>query len=158
MNKETHRKRRTALLLGATGLVGEHCLQILLDDTAYERVRVLTRRPISIQNSKLTQHVIDFDRLAQNEQLLQADDIYCCLGTTIKKARTKENFKKVDHDYPLEAAKLSLKYGAKQFLLVSSTGANERSSFFYARIKGELEQALERFRFALSCFSVHPCC
>ena len=87
---------RTALLLGATGLVGGHCLDLLLADATYDAVVTLGRRPLGRSHPKLTHHVVDFDRLAEAASLIETRDVFCCLGTTMKKAGSKEAFRKVD--------------------------------------------------------------
>jgi uncharacterized protein YbjT (DUF2867 family) len=136
--------RRKALLLGATGLVGGHCLNKLLADAAYDKVVALGRRPLPLEHEKLEQHTIDFARLAEFAPLLQTQDIFSCLGTTIRKAGTREAFREVDYTYQYEAARLAAQAGAEQLLLVSSMGANARSSIFYNRVKGELEDAVSK--------------
>ncbi len=138
---------RTALLLGATGLVGRHCLDLLLADAAYEAVVTLGRRPLRRSHPKLTHHVVDFDRLADAASLIEARDVFCCLGTTMKKAGSKEAFRKVDFDYPVAAARIAAANGAEQYLLVSALGADARSRFFYNRVKGEVEEAIGAFPF-----------
>jgi len=138
---------RTALLLGATGLVGGHCLELLLNDSAYGKVFVLGRKAVSHKHAKLEQHVIDFEHLPDFASLIRAEDVFSCLGTTIKKAGTKENFRRVDFTYQCETARLASEQGAKQLLLVSALGADPRSSIFYNRIKGELEQAVSKLAF-----------
>lgn len=135
---------RTALLLGATGLVGGHCLELLLNDSAYGKVVVVGRKQVSHEHAKLEQHVIDFDKLSDFAPLMRADDLFSCLGTTIKKAGSKENFRRVDFTYQLDVARLACEQGAKQLLLVSSLGADPRSSIFYNRVKGELEMAVSK--------------
>lgn len=132
---------RTAWLAGATGLVGGFILQHLLASERYARVVVLTRRAVETKNPKLDQRVIVFDQIDAME-LPSVDDVFCTLGTTIKKAGSQQAFRHVDVDYPLALAKKALACGAKQFLLVSSVGANSRSSNFYLRTKGELEDAV----------------
>jgi uncharacterized protein YbjT (DUF2867 family) len=129
-----------ALLVGATGLVGEHCLRLLLAEPRYKSVTALVRTPLKISDCKLAQHLVDFDRLDEAHELARADDVYCCLGTTIKKAGSQEAFRRVDRDYPVEVASLALERGATQFLLVSAIGANAGSSVFYNRVKGEVER------------------
>ncbi|HEX8141262.1 MAG TPA: NAD(P)H-binding protein [Pyrinomonadaceae bacterium] len=139
--------RRTALLLGATGLVGGHCLDLLLKDAAYGKVTTLGRRLLPVEHQKLEQQVVDFTRLADFASLLEAQDIFSCLGTTIKKAGTREAFRQVDFSYPYEAARIAVKNGAEQLLLVSSLGADARSGIFYNRVKGELEDAVSKLPF-----------
>ncbi|OIN56914.1 oxidoreductase [Arsenicibacter rosenii] len=131
---------KVALVLGATGLVGDQLTHRLIDSMEYDKVKVLTRRPLSWQHPRLQEISFDFDH--PNGLLTQADDIFCCLGTTIKKAGSKDAFRKVDYQYPLDIARLGLEQGARQFALVSSMGADSTSSFFYNRVKGDLERDL----------------
>ena len=135
---------KSILLLGATGLVGSHCLRLLASDRAFERVVVLTRRPLPVEQSfgSVEPHVVDFDKLAAQPSLFRVDQIMCALGTTIREAGSQDRFRLVDYEYPLAAARLGLAQGATHYLLVSSIGANARSRAFYARVKGELESAL----------------
>lgn len=136
--------RRKALLLGATGLVGGHCLDKLLADAVYGKVVALGRRPLPLEHEKLEQHTIDFARLAEFAPLLQTQDVFSCLGTTIRKAGTREAFREVDYTYQYEAARLAAQAGAEQLLLISSMGADARSFIFYNRVKGELEDAVSK--------------
>jgi uncharacterized protein YbjT (DUF2867 family) len=138
---------RAALLLGATGLVGGQCLKLLLQDDGYGRVVALGRRLLPVEHERLEQHAIDFERVRDFAGLVQAQDVFCCLGTTIKRAGSQEAFRRVDFDYPLRLAELSLERGAEQFLLVSALGANSRSSVFYNRVKGETEAAISALPF-----------
>jgi uncharacterized protein YbjT (DUF2867 family) len=136
---------RSIAIVGATGLVGNECLRLLLEHPDYDRVVALTRRPLAPTagaSSKLQAHVIDFDRLASYGTLLAVDQILCALGTTIKKAGSQPAFRKVDFEYPYEIAQLGYAKGARHFLLVSALGANAKSSVFYNRVKGELEEAV----------------
>jgi uncharacterized protein YbjT (DUF2867 family) len=143
----------SALLLGATGLVGGHLLPLLAADGRWAHVVTLGRRPMPRAGPRHAHHVIDFERLAERPELFTCDDVFCCLGTTIKQAGSEEAFARVDRDYPLEAARLARGQGATQYLLVSSLGASPRSPFFYTRVKGELEEALEDVGFeSLSIF------
>ncbi len=138
---------RAALLLGATGLVGGHCLDLLLNDPAYNRVVTLGRRLLPHEHQKLEQHVIDFEQLPDFASVISAQDLFCCLGTTIKKAGSKENFRRVDYTYQYEVARLAARSGAEQLLLVSALGADARSRIFYNRVKGELEDAVSKLAF-----------
>lgn len=134
---------KTALVLGASGLVGSHCLQLLLDNAAYDKIIVWLRKPLPVQHAKLQQEIIAFDQLSQYaDKLKNVQEIFCCLGTTIKKAGSPEAFYKVDFTYPHEIAKLAAQTGVQQFLIVTALGANSRSSIFYNRVKGEIETAL----------------
>lgn len=138
---------RSALLLGATGLIGGHVLRLLLADDAYSRVVTLGRKPRARAHAKLSQHAVNFDKLDEHAALFQADDVFCCLGTTIKRAGSQEAFRRVDFTYVAESAKTARQQGAKQFLLVSSLGADARSSVFYSRVKGEVEAAVSELEF-----------
>jgi len=137
---------KTALVIGATGLVGEETLRQLLLSAQYSRVIALTRKPIGIQHAKLENPVVDFDKPEQFDQI-KADDVYCAMGTTIGKAGSQAVFRKVDLEIPLLVAGIALKNGADRFLLVSSLGADAGSAVFYSRTKGELEQALMKLNF-----------
>lgn len=133
---------RTALIIGATGMVGKACLYTLLENDEYSRVVALSRKNIPVKHPKLHQVLVDFDNLEQYKQEIIADDVFCCLGTTIKDAGSQANFRKVDYEYPLHVAKLSLQNGASQFLLVSAMGADKNATIFYNKVKGETEQAI----------------
>ena len=135
---------RSVLLVGATGLVGRESLRLLLPDSAFERVVVIARRPLSpdVHSPKLETHVIDFDHLNEYDTLFAVDAIICALGTTIRQAGSRTRFRTVDFEYPLAFAKLGLTKGCRHFLAVSALGANPRSRVFYNRVKGEMEDAL----------------
>ena len=138
---------RTALLLGGSGLVGGFCLQALLEDPIYTAVVSLGRRELAVApHPKLLQKAVDFEELASVE-LPPLDDVFCALGTTIRKAGSQEAFRHIDYELPLAAAGHALKFGAKQFVLVSSVGADAKSKNFYLRTKGELEHALRKLPF-----------
>lgn len=133
---------RAALLLGATGLVGGHCLDRLLADERYGRVTTLTRRPMPRADNagaRLDARVVDFDLLAEQGDVA-VTDVYCCLGTTMKAAGSREAFRRVDHDYAVEAARLAHAAGARRLAIVSAIGANPGSRIFYTRVKGETER------------------
>ncbi|MFS0777283.1 NAD(P)H-binding protein [Neobacillus sp. 3P2-tot-E-2] len=134
--------KKTALVLGATGLIGKELVKILSENGHYQKVHLLVRRPIQVESEICEVHIIDFDKLNQYNELFKVTDVFCCLGTTIKVAKTKEAFRKVDYQYPIEAAKIAKKYGAKKYFIVSSMGADTKSLFFYSRVKGEVEETL----------------
>ena len=127
-----------AVLAGASGLVGDRCLARMLVHPAYGRITVLSRRSLALSHEKLRVELVDFDHLPALQG--RCDDVFCCLGTTIKKAGSQEAFSRVDHDYPLALATLGKAAGASQFLMVSALGADARSSVFYSRVKGETER------------------
>lgn len=136
---------KTALVVGASGLIGKHLTNKLLASNYYLKVKVIVRKPLNIIHPKLEQLVMDFDNLDASK--IVADDIFCCLGTTMKQAGSKDAFYKVDFTYPLNFAKAGLANGAKQFLLVSSMGADEKSMVYYSRVKGKVEKALSDLRY-----------
>jgi uncharacterized protein YbjT (DUF2867 family) len=138
---------KSALLVGGTGLVGGHCLQLLLASPEYSRICVIGRRPLETRHLKLQQVTVEFDALPEDVAVFGVDDVFCCLGTTIAKAGSQEAFTRVDRDYPKIIAEVAVKYGAKQFLLVSSVGAGAASSNFYLRTKGEVEGAISALPF-----------
>jgi uncharacterized protein YbjT (DUF2867 family) len=136
---------KTALIIGATGLVGNLLTHQLVDSPIYEKVKVLVRKSLPWQHPRLQEVQFDFDH--PNGLVTQADDIFCCLGTTIKKAGSQEAFKKVDYQYPLDIARLSLANGASQFAIVTAMGADSKSMFFYNRVKGDVERDLAALNF-----------
>lgn len=133
--------QKTALLAGATGLVGNFLLFKLLEAEQYDKVIVLTRKNLPIKHPKIEVRLVNFDTLGHKDTA-SADDIFCCLGTTIRQAGSKEAFRKVDFTYPYQIAQLARENGASQFLLVSSMGASASSTIFYSRVKGEIEHAI----------------
>jgi uncharacterized protein YbjT (DUF2867 family) len=139
---------KVALVAGATGLIGEQLLQLLIEDPYYGKVIAVTRKPLDIQHPKLETITLNFDKLSEHYSLLKADDVFCCLGTTIRIAKTKEAFRKVDFDYPIELARLTKIQGTSQFLLVSALGADKNSSVFYNQVKGEVEEAIQKIAFS----------
>ncbi|MGK0289521.1 MAG: hypothetical protein ACI86H_000966 [bacterium] len=148
MKNQTEIKKR-ALIVGATGLVGGCVLDLLLDDPTYEKVTVLGRRPLNRVAEKLKEYIVDFESL--DESLLNSDvhahDVFCCLGTTKKKAGSKEQFINVDLRYPLNLAQFCFENGSNRFFCISAMGANENSPFFYSEVKGKLEKYLKGIGF-----------
>jgi uncharacterized protein YbjT (DUF2867 family) len=134
--------RKTALLAGATGLIGSALLPLLLASDRYAKVIVVGRRPVATQHPKLTQVVVDLGAIETERLRLIADDVFCCLGTTIKQAGSREAFYKVDFLYVVQLAALTAANFAAQFLVVSSLGADVNSRFYYSRVKGEMEEAV----------------
>lgn len=138
---------RSALLLGATGLVGGHCLQLFLQDGVYEKIVAFVRKPLPFSPPKLESYAIDFEQLERHAAQTRVHDVFCCLGTTIKQAGSQAAFRKVDFEYPYRLAELALQNGARQFLLVSAIGADPASAVFYNRVKGEVEAAIAKLPF-----------
>jgi uncharacterized protein YbjT (DUF2867 family) len=134
---------RVALIAGSTGLIGKSLLQKLLNDSTYHKVISVTRRRLEFTHPKLHNVVLNFDSMSQSANELVSDDVFCCLGTTMKQAGSKEKFWKVDHDYTLELARICRANGAKRFMLVSALGADKNSSFYYNEVKGKVEEAID---------------
>ncbi|MFK9090995.1 oxidoreductase [Bacillus salipaludis] len=140
--------KKTAIVLGASGLVGNELVKTLIQRNHYNKIQLLVRRPIeNFESTICEQRTVDFDQLQTYPELFQVTDVFCCLGTTIKKTKSKEAFRKVDYDYPVEAAKLALKGRAEKFLIVSAMGADSESRFFYNRVKGDIEKSLKTLDF-----------
>jgi uncharacterized protein YbjT (DUF2867 family) len=146
---------KTALLAGSTGLIGSQLLGLLLTDDHYSSVTAISRKPLSVTSPKLINLVCELHDLSNHRDQLKVDDVFCCLGTTIKKAKTKEAFRAVDLDAPLQLAKITKEAGARKFLLVSSLGANKSSGIFYNQVKGEVEGAIQKVGFN-SCHILRP--
>ncbi|ULH27547.1 oxidoreductase [Leptospira weilii] len=136
--------RKNALVAGATGLIGKYLLEELSASAYYQKVYALVRKPGSVIGAE--EIVSDFDVLSAFPK--EITDVFCCLGTTISKAGSQENFKKVDYEYVLKLAKLAKEKGARSFLVVSALGADSKSLVFYNRVKGEMERGLEDIRFS----------
>lgn len=133
---------RTALIAGPSGLVGGHLLGQLLAAPDYDRVVALVRRPLPVTHPKLEQVTADFTALEKISSDLRCDDAFCTLGTTIRQAGSRENFRAVDHTAVLAFAWAAQRNGARRFFVVSSMGADAQSRVFYGRVKGETEEAL----------------
>lgn len=132
----------TVLLAGATGLIGSHCLELLLANPNVKKVIAPTRRTIANTSDKLRNVLVDFDRLDEYPELFECDAIICCIGTTSRQAGSKAAFRRVDFQYCADLAELGRSHTAKAFYLVSAIGADAGSLFFYSRVKGELERRL----------------
>jgi uncharacterized protein YbjT (DUF2867 family) len=134
----------TALIAGASGLVGGECLQRLLASDAYASVTIVTRRSLgkAAKHPQAREVIVDFEKLDRVRADLRADHVFCALGTTIRKAGSQARFRQVDFEYSRRLAELALANGAKHFSLVSALGASSKSGVFYSRVKGELEDAL----------------
>jgi uncharacterized protein YbjT (DUF2867 family) len=133
---------KTALMIGSTGLIGSHLLELLLDSNNYEKVITFVKRDTGIKHPKLIQHIIDFDKPETYKDFITGDDFFCTIGTTIKKAGSKESFRKVDFEYPRQFASFAIQNKVKQFLIISSLGADANSGNFYLKTKGEIEAFL----------------
>lgn len=138
---------KSALVIGGSGLVGSHCLEELLLLPQYGAVKALARRPLGREHPRLEQIEADFAELDAVAGRLGAEEVFCCLGTTMRKAGSRDAFRHVDFELPLRVAQAVRAQGASEFVLVSSLGADPASSSFYLRVKGELEEAVSRVGF-----------
>jgi uncharacterized protein YbjT (DUF2867 family) len=134
---------KTALIIGSTGLIGSELLNLLLDSNDYLKVITFVKRDTGIKHPKLTQHIIDFDKPETYKELIVGDDFFCSIGTTIKKAGSKKAFRKVDFGYPKQFAAFALHNKVKNYLIISSLGANAKSGNFYLKTKGEIQDFLK---------------
>lgn len=130
-------------MAGATGLVGSELLALLLADPTVGRVHSLTRRASGIEHPAVAEHAVDFDRLPEAPELPPADEAYCCLGTTMRAAGSRDAFRRVDHDYVVALGRRAVTAGARSFAVVSSVGADPSARSFYLRTKGQVEGDLE---------------
>jgi uncharacterized protein YbjT (DUF2867 family) len=140
-------KKLEALVIGATGATGQQLVTCLLEDTAFSKVTVFVRRTPNLNHKKLIVNEIEFSRLEAYTDVIKGDVLFSCLGTTLKKAGSKDKQYLVDYAYQLEFAKIASKNKVSQYALVSSIGANKNSFFFYPKIKGELEEAVKKLPF-----------
>jgi uncharacterized protein YbjT (DUF2867 family) len=138
-------EKKTALIVGATGMIGRLLTDRLLTDDYYSEVKTLVRKPSGKSHPKLNEVVVDFDNL--DESIINVDHIFCALGTTIKTAGSKDNFRKVDFKYPLKIANAAKANGATFYGIVTAMGADTSSWLFYNQVKGEIESSLKAVGF-----------
>ena len=144
---EIDRSDKTAVLIGCTGLVGSHCLKYLADHGAYSQIITFARKKMVPVNKKHRHYQIDFKHLERIYKVFEGDDLYLCLGTTLKDAGSKKQFIQVDFTYNLTLAKMAERKNFNQILLVSSVGASSESMFFYNKVKGYLEHEVKQLTF-----------
>jgi uncharacterized protein YbjT (DUF2867 family) len=135
---------QNALIAGATGLVGNQLLEMLLSDASYHKVVILVRKPIPMEHPKLIQVQVDYDQMESILLPVDVHHVFCALGTTIKTAGSQEAFRKVDHDYVVRLGKFCEKNKVRKLLVVSAMGAYSTSRIFYNRVKGEMEIAIRQ--------------
>jgi uncharacterized protein YbjT (DUF2867 family) len=139
-------QKNVAVVAGASGLIGKYLLNVLLEDAFYDVIVPLARRPLAIDSPKVDQCIVDYDRLSAAD-LDGATHLFCCLGTTMKTAGSREAFKRVDFDYCERFARLGREAGATRLMLVSSVGASPKASSFYLKTKGQTEEAVSALGF-----------
>lgn len=142
-------KKRSAIVLGATGSCGKELVYSLIKNPNFYKVTIFTRNELKVRNRKLVNHTIDFSKLQEYKKLIVGDILFSALGTTLKEAGSKSNQYEVDFTYQYEFAKMASQNGVSSYSLISSAGANEKSLFFYPRIKGELEIAVTNLSFEI---------
>ena len=140
-------KKLHALVLGSTGATGQELVKLLLKNSDFSKVSIFVRRPISINHEKLIVHKVDFSRLNNYKDLVNGDILFSALGTTRKDAGSKKKQYLVDYTYQYEFAKMASENRVNHYSLVSSVGANDKSWFFYPRIKGDLEESIKHLDF-----------
>jgi uncharacterized protein YbjT (DUF2867 family) len=133
--------KKTALIIGASGLIGQELLSELLDSEMYQEVIILVRKSLGIKHPKLSEVIDDLKQI--DLKGIKANHIYCTIGSTIKKAGSKAEFKRIDKEIPLEVAKQCHQNGADLFAIVTSMGADKNSMIFYSKVKGEVENELQ---------------
>lgn len=144
---------QTACIIGSSGLIGSNILKELLQNASIQKIRVLVRKPLEIKDEKLEQIVVNFTDLSQLKKALEGSQVvFCAIGTTRKKTKNLDEYRKIDVDIPLNTAKICKELGGTHFILVSSVGANAQSNNFYLRLKGETEMQINALH--LSRFSV----
>ncbi len=132
--------KKTAILIGATGLTGGKLLELLLADTSFKKVKIFGRSSTGIKHPKLEEHLGDMFQMQHFSEVFTGDVVFCCIGTTKAKTPNKETYKKIDYGIPVAAAKLAKKNGISVFEVISALGANATSSTFYNKVKGEMER------------------
>lgn len=134
---------KTALIVGATGLVGRELLNTLLRNDSYSKILLVGRRSPEIKDNRIVELIVNFDKLENVKSEFSAHDYFCCIGTTMDQAKTKDAFYRVDFTYPLEIAKIAMEdKNFETFNVISSYGASPQSGLFYNAVKGQMEEAL----------------
>jgi uncharacterized protein YbjT (DUF2867 family) len=134
------------IVIGSTGLIGSELLKLLEKDPSFTKITALVRKKTNLVSSKVLEMEVDFGSLPA--VLFEKQDVvFCCLGTTIKKAGSKEAFRKVDYEYPLLTAKIAKEKGVEKFAIVTAMGSNPQSKIFYNNVKGDIENALKNINF-----------
>jgi uncharacterized protein YbjT (DUF2867 family) len=138
---------KTAIIIGASGLVGNALLQQLIKDDSYSKIKILVRKPSGVKHAKIEEIIVDFKNIDSYKQLVMGDILFSCMGTTLKNAKSKAAQYEVDFTYQFQTAKAAAENGVKEYVLISSIGASAESNNFYLRMKGELEEAVKPLPF-----------
>ena len=133
---------KTAIILGATGLVGQKLLRYALQDARYKKIKLFSRSSVNISHPKIEEHLGDLTDLESFQKAYKADVVFCCIGTTKSKTPDKEAYKKIDYGIPKNAAELASQNNIKTFIVISALGADPTSAVFYNKIKGEMEEVV----------------
>ena len=131
---------KTAIILGATGLTGSTLLEKLITDSSFEKIKLFSRSSVHNNSPKIEEHLIDMFQLENYSEAFKADVVFCCIGTTKSKTPDNETYKKIDYGIPVTAAKLAKQNGIETFIVISALGADENSSIFYNKTKGEMQR------------------
>lgn len=139
----------TAVVIGASGLIGSHLVEQMLQDGYYDSVRILVRRKLPFSHLKLQQEIVNFDDPDDfKNKFGKGDSIFCCVGTTLKKVKGDiKAYEKIDVDIPATAARIGIEKGFRKYLVISSVGANPNSKNFYLGLKGKMENSLKEFSY-----------
>jgi len=138
---------KKAIVIGSTGMVGTQLIKLLIENKEYSEIVSLVRRSGGVKHPKLNEQIINFDKPEEWRKLVTGDVLFSTLGTTIAQAKTKENQFKIDYTYQFTVAEVAAKNGVSSYVLVSSAGASSNSSVFYSKMKGELEDAVQKLPF-----------
>ncbi|WP_339917853.1 NAD(P)H-binding protein [Yeosuana marina] len=131
---------KTAIIIGATGLTGGLLLERLLEDNRYETIKLFSRSSCGIKHSKIEEHLVDMFELEKHEDVFDANDVFCCIGTTKAKTPNEEVYLKIDYGIPVAISKLCVKNNIDTLVVISALGANKNSTVFYNRTKGRMEE------------------
>lgn len=138
---------KTAIIIGSTGMIGTQLLDLLLQSEQYSQITSLVRRSSGISHAKLNELVVDFDTPENWKEQVKGDVLFSCMGTTMASAKTKENQFKVDYSYQFLVASIAAANNVAEYVLISSTGANDKSSNFYLQMKGKLDKDVMSLKF-----------
>lgn len=130
---------KTAIILGATGLVGGILLELLVKDKRYKKIVLFSRKSVEINNQKIEEHLCDLLELEEQQEYFKADEVFCCIGSTNAKTPDNELYRRIDYGIPIATTELCAQNNIKTLIIVSALGADANSTIFYNRIKGEME-------------------